>query len=809
MARSRNSPPLPERPDGLEARLEIFARRRKTQSPEQLDQGAGHHRPDSSPQRTQSPFIGTVNDETKALPELQSAGFYRGQVTAEIYVPPVEACYSPPPQGLSPALKEYLSQRQLSLYLHQAEVFDAMKSGLDVVLATQTASGKSLAFNLPTFDVLLSSPNSTALFLYPTKALAHDQLEGLKGFEASLEKDFGVSVYDGDTPTKVRNKIKKESRLIISNPHALNLYLGWSKGWQRFLENLKVVVVDEAHYYTGSLGSHVAFMLRRLRRLCNSLGSDPQFLLASGTISNPKEHAEQLVGRPFTVFDRDASRRAGRWLVTWDITKDLDTSPQAQASLLVRHLVRCKRSVIVFSDSRAQAESIARGASDRANKVVAYRAGYSPEVRRSIESDLREGRTRGISSTSALEVGIDIGSLDTVVLANYPGSLASLLQRSGRAGRGEKDSVTVLMCGNDPVSRYFLHNPESILDRTPEAAVVNLSNRDILMDHLRCAAFEAPISLTDAETYFGKPAIGCIKELSENELLTSQDNGLYASAKALPHRSLSFIAGAGQDYVIHFVTNSRGKPHEERLSQGQALREAHPRAVFVHQGSPYRVTQINHDTRKITARPEAERAITVPQLFRAVTPTEIAATKSLKRLITLEIGEYRISEQIVGYKEYSAAEKGERKHKVTSPAFAFSSRGVSLRWATLEAVGVFLDDQDAFGAIHAAEHLLVKALPLLAIASQRDLSGSSIKNEGEPFIVLYERTPGGSGLSEHVYSRFNQLCRTALELVRSCNCTQGCPFCVLDSTCRDDDISKLGAISVLGALEDVPNVSGK
>lgn len=749
---------------------------------------------------SQPPIQGSTNGDTRALPELENAGFYRGQVTAEIYIAPVEARYSALPQGLPTPLKTYLGQRQLSLYLHQAEVFDAMKSGLNVVLATQTASGKSLAFNLPTFDVLLSSPKSTALFLYPTKALAHDQLEGLKNFEASLEKDFGVSVYDGDTPAKVRNKIKEESRLIISNPHALNLYLGWSKGWERFLENLAVVVVDEAHYYTGSLGSHVAFMLRRLRRLCNSLGADPQFLLASGTISNPKEHAEQLVGKPFTVYDKDASQRSGRWLVTWDTTKDLDASPQTQASLLVRHLVRCKRSVIVFSDSRAQAESIARGASDRANKVVAYRAGYSPEVRRSIESDLREGRTRGISSTSALEVGIDIGSLDTVVLANYPGSLASLLQRSGRAGRGEKDSVTVLMCGNDAVSRYFLHCPESILNRTPEAAVVNLSNREILMDHLRCAAFEAPISVADAQNYFGEPAIDCIQELVEKDLLVSQNDGLYASVKSLPHRSLSFISDAGQDYVIHFVTNTRGRPHEERLSQGQALREAHSRAVFVHQGSPYRITHINHETRKITARPESERAITVPQLFRAVSPTEVFATKTLKRLVTLEVGEYRISEQIVGYKEFSALEKGERKHKVTSPAHAFSSRGISLRWKSIDAVGVFLDDESAFGAIHAAEHLLVKALPLLAIASQRDLSGSSIKNDGEPFIVLYERSAGGSGLSEHVFSRFDQLLETALELVRSCNCTQGCPFCVFDSTCRDDDISKQGAVSVLSAL---------
>ncbi|MGC8481729.1 MAG: DEAD/DEAH box helicase, partial [Acidimicrobiales bacterium] len=394
----------------------------------------------------------TSPPRSHALPELESAAFYSGQIVAEFFTPPREAQTVPGPYGLHSRLETYLAGSDRELYSHQASVIRSVHDGEHVVLSTRTASGKSLAFHLPTFDRLLHDPAATALYLYPTKALAHDQLETLLRFDQEIGGVAQPAVYDGDTPPKERADIRERSRLVITNPHGLNLYLGWPKGWDRFLSNLAVVVIDESHTYTGVLGSHVAMVLRRLRRLAGARGAHPQFIFASGTIANPKEHAEALGGLTVREIDNDGSPQSGRWVVVWDAARDVEHSPTTQSALLTRHLLRCRRRVIVFSDSRNQAEAVARQASDRSNVVLAYRAGYAATTRRRIEADVKEDRIKGISSTSALEVGIDIGTLDTVICNGYPGSMASLLQRAGRAGRSGNEAVTVLVCGSDPVS---------------------------------------------------------------------------------------------------------------------------------------------------------------------------------------------------------------------------------------------------------------------------------------------------------------------------------------------------------------------
>ncbi len=747
---------------------------------------------------------GTTRAQTsarsQALPELDSAPFYVGQITNETFTQGQDPTVIHGPYGLPQVLERYLSERDLSLYSHQVEVLNALRSETNVVLSTQTASGKSLAFNLPTFERLLVDPDATALFLYPTKALANDQLDGLIEFDEALGGTVHPATYDGDTPTAQRQEIRQRSRLIISNPHALHLYLGWPEGWKQFLSRLAFVVIDESHYYSGTLGGHVALLLRRLRRLCSSLGAQPLFLAASGTIANPAAHAQDLVGLPFHLIDRDGSRRSPKWTVTWDATKDPSNSLQTQSALLTRHLLRCRRNVIVFSDSRAKAEAIARQASDRSNRVLSYRAGYPSATRRQIEADLRDGRVRGISSTSALEIGIDIGSLDTVILSGYPGSLSATLQRAGRAGRSGGVAVTVLMLGDDPVSRYLAQHSEEFFTRAPESAIVNVDNEEILLAHLRCASAELPLREDELATIFGASARTVALRLLESGQLFVDESGEYRSSTKVPHRSIQFIAQASRGYVVKFPGARGHHGHSETLSADQALREAHVKAVFTHQGTPYRVTSIDHERREIQTKPEPERSFTVAQLFRSVSKGEYYQRRIIREGVELSAASYRIVEQIVGYREFSPTERGQTVHKVSSPASSYQSAGLALSFDSDLSVGVDLTSDSAYEALHALEHAMLKSLPLLALATPRDFSGLTIKGEGSPTLLLYERAHGGSGLTRLLYGRFDDLLNLTRDLITSCRCVDGCPLCILDPSCRDEELSKPGAVLAASSL---------
>jgi DEAD/DEAH box helicase domain-containing protein len=734
----------------------------------------------------------------QALPELESAAFYNEQIVAEYFTPPREAQTVSGPYGLHPRLEEYLAASGRALYSHQASVIESVQEGEHVVLSTQTASGKSLAFHLPTFDRLLSDQAATALYLYPTKALAHDQLDTLIQFDQAIGGVAQPAVYDGDTATKERAAIRERSRLVITNPHGLNLYLGWPSGWDRFLSNLAVVVVDESHTYTGVLGSHVAMVVRRLRRLASARGANPQFIFASGTIANPKEHAEALGGLPVQEIANDGSPQSGRWMVVWDAVRDVEHSPTTQSALLTRHLLRCRRRVIVFSDSRNQAEAVARQASDRSNVVLAYRAGYAATTRRRIEADVKEDRIKGISSTSALEVGIDIGTLDTVVCNGYPGSMASLLQRAGRAGRSGNEAVTVLVCGGDPVSRYLVRAPESIIQRPPERAVINLTNDAVLRAHLRCAAAELPFSSpNEAVTHFGEMAGPVLEDLRGEGLLV-EENGTIRSATKLPHRGVSFIQSHGPTYLVDFINASGGSAGHERLSMEHALRDAHKGAIFPHQGLSYRVRQVDHDTHHIRAVYDDTHSFTSPQLFRAIVSAEVTSSTTLRRGVSLSLSELRLTEQVVGYREFRGGL--ETKHKVTSPALNFTTQGVAIHFASEALVGAERHCDDPIEALHGLEHALQKALPLVAICSHGDVSGMTTRGDDEPHIVLYDRTPGGVGLAEVVFDHFDRLCRETVTMIERCPCRDGCPFCTLDPSCRDVEITKAGALDVAYSL---------
>jgi DEAD/DEAH box helicase domain-containing protein len=437
------------------------------------------------------------------LRKLQAQEWYRGQIVRILTLPEKPAKFSEPKKPLHPKVQAFLERKGMRLFTHQAEAVDRILSGENVFITTPTASGKTLAFNLPVLSALLSEEEATALYLYPLKALTQDQLVKLKELEAELGLAFRPEIYDGDTPAQARPRIRAQVRILLTNPYALHQYLPWHHKWERFLRNLRFVVIDEAHHYRGVFGSHVALLLRRLRRILERYGADPQFILASATIANPEEHGEKLIGKKVSVVKEDGAPRGEKTFVFWNPFLDLKHSWSDQVSSLLAFLVEEGLQTLCFATSRRLAEVLATFAQPKApgKRIVAYRAGYLPEERRAIEKGIRTGQIAGVVSTNALELGIDIGGLDAVILGGYPGTVISVWQQAGRAGRGAKPSLVFVVGQGDPLDQYFLRHPEELLTRPHEHAIINPENESILLRQLLCAASEFPLNSRDLELF--------------------------------------------------------------------------------------------------------------------------------------------------------------------------------------------------------------------------------------------------------------------------------------------------------------------
>ena len=409
---------------------------------------------------------------------LKKLSFYNGQIAHIEHLPASPARHRPLSGPLPVPLASYLTSRGIQLWSHQVDTIEAVRLGQDTILATSTGSGKTLAFNLPVFERLATSPEATALYLYPMKALANDQLLVATEMERSTGIKVGAAVYDGDTPQGRRGRTRATSRLVITNPYGLHEYLPNHHLWERFFSHLSLVVVDEAHWYRGVFGSNVAMVLRRLRRVADNYGADPCFILASGTIANPAEHAHALVGRAHRVLAGDGAPHGSKDFVLWNPLANPARSPHLQAADLLAHFAATGHQAICFTVSRRMAELVARWAQEAvpARHIVAYRAGYQAADRREIEGGLRRGEIDAVAATSALELGIDIGRLDAVVMAGYPGTICSTWQQAGRAGRTQADSIATLVAFEDPLDQYLVSHPEELFGKPHEQAVVDLTN---------------------------------------------------------------------------------------------------------------------------------------------------------------------------------------------------------------------------------------------------------------------------------------------------------------------------------------------
>ncbi len=732
-------------------------------------------------------------DIREVVDGLRNQSWYEGQIEHVELLPERSAEYGD--ADFNDRIREYLEGEGIELFDHQAEAIKLANQGKNVIITTPTASGKTLAFNVPVFDRMMKDPDSRALYIYPTKALSQDQLQTIKDMESGLGLDLNPGVYDGDTPREARPGIRRNSRIIISNPYGLHHYLEWHHKWEDFFRNLDYVVLDEVHSYRGVFGSNVAMVIRRMKRIFDHYDADPQFVLSSATIANPLEHARELVGEDFSLVAEDSSFQGRKHFLFWNPLSNPDNSAHNQTSKLLAYLVKKGLQTLCFTLSRRMAELIADWSSGRTDAPVrAYRAGYRPEERREIEKGLREGTIRGAAATNALELGVDIGGLDAVIMSGYPGTITSSWQQAGRAGRGMDDSLVILVGFENPLDQFFLKHPREFFERDNEHAILDLDNPNITMGHLACAATELP--LRDDEE-MGRRYSEEIDSLVESDVLQRTPSGALFSG--------TFRASAAVDLDNLNETTIKVLHNGdllETMDRPQAYREAHENATLLHQGRKYVVEEL--DLERNVAEVSWEEVDHFTQSA-SETKLEVVERRREKKSGDLEtfFGEVSVTENYTHYKE----KKYDRVigvHPLDLPPLEFETESIWFR--VPESILSAAEDKGMGpeGGLHAIEHALISLTPFYAMCDRWDIGGFSSRHhrKGGGAIYIYDGYEGGIGIAEEVYDLLDELLESTLELVADCDCEEGCPSCIYSPKCGNDNepLDKEGAIYILEKL---------
>ncbi|HZQ66407.1 MAG TPA: DEAD/DEAH box helicase [Gaiellaceae bacterium] len=716
--------------------------------------------------------------------------------------PAREARTAPFPDELHPRVRAALEAHCVhELYEHQADAWAAARRNEHVAVVTGTASGKSLAFNLPVLDALAAEPKRRALYLYPTKALAQDQLRSITSLKVPRVR---AAIYDGDTEAERRWQIRKWSNLILSNPDMLHVgVLPHHDRWGDVLANLAYVVVDEAHVYRGVFGSHVGNVLRRLRRIARIYGAEPQFLLASATIANPGELARSLLGLEVTVIGDDGAPRAERTIALWNpplLDEELGQRASAlgEASRLMAELVSRGLRTLCFAKSRRSAELIHRFTVDRLgrdyrNRLSPYRAGYTPGQRREIERRLASGELLGVSATDALELGIDIGLLDCVISTGFPGTVASLRQQWGRAGR-RGHGLAVLVAGEDALDQYFMREPETLLGRRVEAAILDHANPRVLDGHVLAAAFEAPLDEEDADI-LGPEALARAAVLPN---LRRTPKGFVWSGRDYPAARVPLRSTSPDSFsVVDTTTGSvLGLVERER-----AYSTVHDGAVYLHLGVAYRVTALDLDGRQALVSPFEGDLYTQPKKD---TTTAIEEAARTERRLGLELswGAVSVTEQVVAY-QLKKASTQETLDLVALDLPETSFQTEAIWFCPEEWMLEGIDRMPTLlGGLHAAEHALIALLPLWAMCDRWDIGGLSTNvhfQTGRPTIFVYDGHPSGVGITERGFEAFEGWVEDTARMIAGCPCERGCPSCVQSPKCGNlnDMLDKGAALDLL------------
>lgn len=758
-------------------------------------------------------------DASAFLDYLKIGPEYNNQIVHAQFIPARDANPGWLDRPLQPVLQERLDAIGLStLYSHQADAINVIRQGKNVMVATPSASGKTLCYNIPVLDSVLEDSGSRALYLFPTKALAHDQLRSLRELGGeTINLPWECAAYDGDTMAEERSGIRKRARIVLTNPDMLHVgILPNHKAWDTFFRRLRYVVVDEAHVYRGVFGSHVACVLRRLRRICNFYGSKPVFILCSATIANPGEHAEKLTGLPFQVIDRDGAPYGGKVFAFWnppivDEARSVRRSANSEATYLYTELIRKQVRTLAFASTRKVTELIYVYSRDLlghplADRIKPYRAGYLASDRREIERQLFTGELLGVVATNALELGIDIGDLDATVLTGYPGSIASTWQQAGRSGRRREKSLSIMVAQNNPLDQYFMNNPDFFFGKTFENALINWENPNILKHHLLCAAWEKPLDNGDTR-YFGDSLENTACEIEEEGGLRRVGERWHvAPTLSQPAQNINIRTASHIQYQI--LDASKGYDLLETIEEDHALWQAHPGAIYLHQGDSYFVKELDLEKHIAVVEPAS-----VPYYTQTMETTDIRVLHTTRKKeingTHVCLGMVDVTNHVQGFrkkKHYSDENLGDELLDLPPTRFITQSL-----WFDLPAGAIDQIDKgklDFHGGLHAAEHAAIAILPLFAMCDRNDIGGVSTplhEDTERAQIFIYDGYPGGIGIAEKGFEIIEGLWAATLKAIEECPCHAGCPACIQSPKCgnNNEPLDKKAAIILLRGLLDI------
>ncbi|MHA1977466.1 MAG: DEAD/DEAH box helicase [Candidatus Hodarchaeales archaeon] len=746
----------------------------------------------------------------KFIDQLKTKSFYKDQIIFHKSIPEKKPQFGSLTFQLAPELEQWLKENEWKLYSHQAEALNRIHDGENVVVTTSTASGKTLIFSLAVAQAITQRTNTTALFLYPMKALANDQLTKMEELNAVLGGRLRPFIYDGDTPSSNRPGIRNTARIIISNPYAFHRYLDWHSKWERFFRNLRFIVIDEAHTYRGVFGSNVAQLIRRLRRICEFYRSNPQFILSSATINNPKEFTEKLIGSPIQIITNDGSQQGPKELLIWnpphiDQFELKRRSPhQETRDLLLSHL-KDQFQTLCFTLSRKMSEIIvvwARQDLDQnmldPKQVMAYRAGYRPLERRKIESQLRNRQISAVVSTNALEVGIDIGNLDAVILSGFPGTIISTWQQIGRVGRTTRPSLATLILFEDAYQQFLGRHPEYFLEKTPENAIIDLSNPYIVKGHILCAAVELPIKKAEISRIWGEVGLKVVKELLRKDILKLVPAGVVSKSIKHPSQQVSLNSAFAES--IDIIVEGKLL---ETMTTAQAYREAHKGAILIHQGEKYLVEKIDWENKKAQASHQR-----VDYYTEAISTSEVEILNQEKLEdigYPIAFGEVKVTEYYFAYRKKTYDEVLDII-PLDLPPLEFNTKAVWIQIPTSLVAKIKDEKKDFPGGIHALEHATIALSPLFALCDRWDIGGTSypsFPDDGTAKIFIYDGFPGGIGIAEKLFEKWETLLSKVLQLIEECPCGEGCPSCVQSPKCGNENspLSKRVAFDLLKELK--------
>ena len=692
-----------------------------------------------------------------------------------------------------------------NLYRHQARAIDFVRNNRHVIVATPTASGKTLVYDLPVLEHFLINPDFSALYIFPLKALAQDQLQTFEALAAHLQPSRPTAaIYDGDTTAYRRKRIREAPpNVVITNPEMLHLsFLAHHRKWAPFLARLHMVVVDEVHTYRGVMGSHVAQLFRRFHRICRHYGASPTFVFSSATVANPAQLTRQLTGLEVITIDKSSAPRGRRHLVFLNPM----LGPARDAIVLLKAAMEKGLRTIVYTQSRKMTELIALWARNEsgafAERISAYRAGLLPEERRDIEARLASGDLLAVITTSALELGIDIGDLDLCLLVGYPGSVISTWQRGGRVGRSGQDSALILIAGEDALDQYFMRNPVDFIDREPESAVVNPFNQQIMTQHLVCAAAELTLKSNESILAAENVSEVLARLEKEGQLLKSADGKDICARRKAPHRDVD-LRGAGNRFQI--INRQTDKLIGE-IDDYRAFRETHPGAVYLHKGDSFVVDYLDLNKRKVFA---SKARVNYYTRVRAHKLTEIIKVNNKKFIwgTNVYIGKLKVTDKVTEYERWRIRTKTIiDRISLDLPPQIFETEGL---WYQIPASIQRLCKTkhfDLMGALHALEHAAIGIFPLLVMSDHNDVGGMSTDfhpQVGAAVIFIYDGIPGGAGLTQLAFANARRLFEYTRKVIRDCPCKSGCPSCIQSPQCGSGNrpMDKRGALFILDRLE--------